>query len=89
MHEKAKKKIDMMKHALGWPDCYRNQYCAGEDDIKIWDELVEEGCAVKRDIEWTIGPIYQVTAIGMAVLQTIENHKTDNQANAGDGIRRA
>jgi hypothetical protein len=84
MHEKAKKKIDMMKQALGWPDCCQNQYCAGEYDIEIWDELVEEGCAVKCDIEQAIGPIYRVTAVGRAVLQTIENYKTSNQAAAPD-----
>jgi hypothetical protein len=41
--------IDVMKHALGWPDCYRNHYCASEGH-HAWaalQEAVEKGFMVE------------------------------------------
>lgn len=71
----------LMKHALGWPDCYRNHYCAspgGRDDER-WKRLVEEGLA-----ELYRGPdetypynTYRVTQAGIDLLKRREDGNID------------
>jgi len=47
--------IALMQHALGvqpypggrWSKPYRNHFCAGASHAVIWDELVEQGLALK------------------------------------------
>ena len=65
-----KREIEIMEHALGWPKCYRNYFCAGpgHDAYETLEYLVSQGAMVRRDIEWTIDPVYQVTPSGRAAV---------------------
>lgn len=65
---------EMMRHALGvqsygdrWSKPYRNHYCAGDDDVPAWEELVTRGFArkVREASDLTGGcPTYAVTDEG-------------------------
>jgi len=64
------RKIDLMKHALGWPKCYRNYYAAGGGDLAVCNELVSTGHMIQVNCSWyggpsvSGGPVYQVTQEG-------------------------
>ena len=58
------RKIDLTKHALGWPKCYRNYFAAGAKDSVTCLSLVSTGHMVLANCSWSGGPVYQVTPEG-------------------------
>ena len=64
---------DMMRHALGWPECYRNHYCAtpGTPDDETWAALEKDGMAelVRAPSDWLPYNTYRVTKAGRRVLE--------------------
>lgn len=67
-------KYELMRHALGvteqwdgrWNKPYRNHFCAGGDHIEIWDGLVSDGLATRREGSAITGgdPVFYVTDAG-------------------------
>lgn len=68
----------LLKHALGWPDRYRNHFCAtsnGRDDHD-WQKLVSEGLAElihQTDSVYSYNT-YTVTQKGIDLLENGDNH---------------
>jgi len=74
-------RYELMRHALGvhahshknglrWKMPYRNHFCAGDDEVKVWEVLVSDGFAlcISRGREITGGArVYTVTDEGRAV----------------------
>src|SRR6056297_2450153 len=64
--DRAEEVLDVLKHALGWPGCYRNMFVA-EKGHRSWAALEEARSAMlmTRTVRPHIpGFIYQVTATG-------------------------
>lgn len=71
-------KYALMRHALGvheytyargkqrFKKPYRNHFVAGGDHVAVWDQLVAEGLATKREGNQITGgcPVYYVTDAG-------------------------
>ena len=64
--------IHIMKHALGWPKCYRNFYAAGGDDIKTCNNLVFKGAMIRKKSPVVSGEVYQVTPSGEKAVDVFE-----------------
>jgi len=66
------KLADMMAHALGWPKCYRNRFCADvtSEDAQGWEQLVALGLAERGPlINEGRARYYRVTEAGRKLLR--------------------
>lgn len=69
---------DLMRHALAWPHCWRNCYCAGigSEADETWKRLVAIGHAnvlhVRGDMSIENSRYYRVTTAGREYLSSLE-----------------
>lgn len=63
------REMAILSHAVGWPKNNRNYFAAGEDAIKTCEKLVKYGAMIKRNLEWSDYPVYQVTPSGRIALK--------------------
>lgn len=69
------RQLSIMRHATGWPKCYRNYYNTGPgtDDYADCEHLVAAGMMTRHSLSWVEGYIYTVTANGVEALTANEN----------------
>lgn len=66
--------LEMMRHALGFPKCYRNHYDAGNiSDRYTWESLVCIGLAERGTDVNRVHPIYRVSEAGIAYLRKLRS----------------
>jgi len=77
MEQLTSEELDILRHALGADPLrpglkvgWRNNYCAGGDDVAVCDSLVRKGMMRKYggSIE-TCGPVYSATNDGIRLIQ--------------------
>ena len=70
MNKPTDRQVDILSHALAWPDCNRNYFNADEDsdDYSDCEELVQSGLMSRFNPYWVPGYIYRVTKEGKEVL---------------------
>lgn len=66
---------ELMRHALGLREepkrgkrAYRNHFCAGDDDVPAWDELVKAGYATRMRVSEELSggsPVFRVSPLGV------------------------
>lgn len=63
--------ITLIRHALGLGSSkktFRNYFCAGGENLVVWDGLVEKGLAVKKESELYCGPMFFVRKLGALIV---------------------
>lgn len=81
--EISQKEVDVLRHALGWPKCYRNYFVTGEgsDDFTLCEKLVKKGLMFIHRVDWIPDNIYIVTQKGKDLLA---NYPLDILSEAHD-----
>jgi hypothetical protein len=67
----SERQLDILRHALGWPACYRNHYVTdeGSDNFDDCEHLVTMGMMDRRQISWVPGYVYTVTSAGRTFVE--------------------
>lgn len=66
--------LEMMRHALGFPKCYRNHYdCGNAQDDAVWSSLVVIGLAERGTDVTRSHPMYRVSEAGIAYLKKLRS----------------
>jgi hypothetical protein len=71
----TEREIDVMKHATGWPQNYRNYFAAGGKDVETWRGLVGKGLAYERNTSVCPDPLFHVTDEGKALLAALSHEE--------------
>ena len=66
----SQRQLEILRHAVGWPENYRNHFCTGEgsDDFEDCEALVAAGIMTRHKKGWVPDYIYTVGEQGMVLL---------------------
>ena len=68
--EVTERELEIMKHAMGWPERYRNYFAAGVKDLETCESLARKRLMVYRNGSKTeVYHVYHVTQAGQEILK--------------------